>query len=151
MSEEASGGDAGADKKRLYVGNIPFHWRESDLLGVFTPFGKVLSARVPQSDQGRSKGFGFVEFEGEEDAARAIAELNEKDCDGRRIRVNVSTPRPRGSDGYSRGRGGGRDRERGDYGGGGGYGGGYGRGDYGGGGGDYRGRGSGGRGQRDDE
>jgi RNA recognition motif-containing protein len=113
-------------KKKLYVGNIVYSWTEEDLRQVFSAFGTVISARVPQNDKGQSKGFGFVEFSTEEEAAKAVAEMDDKQFGGRTLKVNISAPKPRGSDPYPRrgGDGYGRDRagyRESDYGGYGGY------------------------------
>lgn len=108
--------------KKLYVGNLTYEITNADLEGLFSPFGEVRSAEVIQDrDTGRSKGFGFVEMADDNAANAAIAALNEKEQNGRRLAVNEARPRedrPRGGGGGGRG-------GRGGYGGGGG--GGYGR------------------------
>jgi RNA recognition motif-containing protein len=75
---------------------------------MFAPHGAVESAEVvTDRDTGRSRGFGFVEM-GDEDARRAIEELDGSDIGGRRLTVNEARPRqPRGGGGD---RGGDRDR-----------------------------------------
>lgn len=86
-------------------------------------------------ETGRSRGFGFVTFSGNEDAESAIQGMNEQELDGRRLRVNLANARPSGGGGGGGGYGGGG----GGYGGGGG---GYGGGGYSsGGGGGYQGGG----------
>ena len=125
--------------KRLFVGNLSFNTTEDDLQSAFAPFGST-SATIPVNESGRSKGFGFVDVEGDQMEA-AISQWDGKELNGRAINVNEARPRPEGG---SRGVGGG-------YGGGGGYDkdSGGGGGDWGGGGGgDDRGggRGRGGRG-----
>ncbi len=130
--------------KKLYVGNLPFSVTEGTLTDWFSPFGNVESARlITDRDTGRSKGFGFVEFGSDEDAERAINEMNGKEMEGRALTVNEARPQEPRSGGGGRGGGGG-----GGYGGGGGggYGGGGGGGGRGGRGGDRGGRGGGGRG-----
>jgi RNA recognition motif-containing protein len=126
--------------KKLYVGSLPWGAEDDDLREHFSSIGEVVSAKIiTDRDTGRSKGFGFVEMATEEEARRAIDELNGSSLMDRPITVNEARPQqPRGKGGFG-GRGG--------YGGGrGGYGdkGGYGgdRGGYGGG------RGSGHRGKR---
>lgn len=101
--------------KKLYVGNLSFNIGDSELQELFTACGTVLSAKViTDRDTGRSKGFGFVEMDAEEEATAAIAALNGKEVDGRALTVNEAKPMTdRGSRGGS---GGGR----GGYGGGGG-------------------------------
>jgi hypothetical protein len=122
---------------KLYVGNLPYSVRDSDLEQAFGQFGSVTSAKVMmERDTGRSKGFGFVEMGSDAEAQAAINGMNGQPLGGRSVVVNEARPmesRPR-SGGYGGGGGGG-------YGGGGG-GGGYG----GGGGGGYGGGGSGGYG-----
>jgi hypothetical protein len=135
---------------KLYVGNLPYSVRDSDLEQAFAQFGSVTSAKVMmERDTGRSKGFGFVEMGSDAEAQAAISGMNGQPLGGRSVVVNEARPmesRPR-SGGYGGGGGG--------YGGGGG-GGGYGGGGYGGGrreggggsggreGGGYGGRGGGG-------
>jgi len=91
-------------------------------------------------ETGRSRGFGFVTFNGNEDAQAAIDGMNEQELDGRRLRVNLANARPSGGGGGGGGYGGGGG---GGYGGGG-YSGGSGHGGYGGGGGYNSGGGYGG-------
>jgi RNA recognition motif-containing protein len=93
---------------KLYVGNLPFTTSSDDLSRMFAPHGAVESAEVvTDRDTGRSRGFGFVEM-GDEDARRAIEELDGSDIGGRRLTVNEARPRqPRGGGGD---RGGDRDR-----------------------------------------
>ena|SRR5690349_2645534 len=112
--------------KKLYVGNLSYSVRDSDLEEMFAAHGSVQSAQVIMDrDTGRSKGFGFVEMASDQEAQSAISALNGKDVAGRPLTVNEARPREEGG----RGGGGGG---RGGYGGGGGRGGGGG---YGGGGG----------------
>jgi RNA recognition motif-containing protein len=107
--------------KKLYVGNLTYNVSESDLEALFSQFGTVQSAQIiVDRDTNRSKGFGFVEMDTDAQAQAAIAGLNERDHDGRRLTVNEAKPRePRsgGGGGYGGGGGGGG---RGGYGGGGG-------------------------------
>ncbi|HVR52283.1 MAG TPA: RNA-binding protein [Pseudorhodoferax sp.] len=121
---------------KLYVGNLPYSVRDSDLEQSFSQFGTVTSAKVMmERDTGRSKGFGFVEMSSDAEAQAAINGMNGQSLGGRSCVVNEARPmeaRPPRTGGYGGGGGGG-------YGGGGG--GGYG----GGGGGGYGGGGGGGR------
>ena len=133
--------------KKLYVGNLPYSVRDSDLEDLFTPHGSVQSAQVIiERDTGRSKGFGFVEMSNDQEAQEAISALNGREMEGRTLTVNEARPKEEGGGGGRRGGGGG-----GGYGGGGGGsrggGGGYGGGGggRGGGGGGYGGGGGGGR------
>ncbi|ODS60017.1 MAG: RNA-binding protein [Acidovorax sp. SCN 65-108] len=133
---------------KLYVGNLPYSVRDSDLEQAFGQFGAVTSAKVMmERDTGRSKGFGFVEMGSDAEAQAAINGMNGQPLGGRSIVVNEARPmepRPPRSGGFGGGYGGGGGRS-----GGGGYGGGReGGGGYGGGregGGGYGGGGGGGR------
>jgi len=124
---------------KLYVGNLPYSVRDSDLEQSFGQFGAVTSAKVMmERDTGRSKGFGFVEMGSDAEAQAAIAGMNGQSLGGRSCVVNEARPMearpPRtGGGGYGGGAGGG-----GGYGGGGGGGGRSGGGGYGGGGGGGR-------------
>jgi cold-inducible RNA-binding protein len=109
---------------KLFVGNLPFSVTGDDLKTKFSSYGTVSEA-VVISDKfsHRSKGFGFVTFEEEESAKKAVAELDGKDFQGREIKVNEAKPmeerssddRPRRSFGGDRGgsRGGGFGGDRG--------------------------------------
>ena len=120
---------------KLYVGNLPYSVRDSDLEQAFGQFGAVTSAKVMmERDTGRSKGFGFVEMGSDAEAQAAISGMNGQPLGGRSVVVNEARPMesrpPRsggyggGGGGYGGGGGGGGRREGG--GGGGGYGGGRG-------------------------
>jgi RNA recognition motif-containing protein len=129
--------------KKLYVGNLPYSVRDSDLEDLFAAHGSVQSAQVIiERDTGRSKGFGFVEMSNDQEAQEAISALNGREMEGRTLTVNEARPKEEGGGGGRRGGGGG-----GGFGGGGGRGGGYGGGGggRGGGGGGYGGGGGGGR------
>ncbi len=131
--------------KKLYVGNLPFSATEGSISDLFSQIGGVDSVRlITDRDSGRSKGFGFVEMASDEDAEKAIAELNGKEFEGRALTVNEARPQEPRSGGGGGG-GGFRGGRSGGGGGGGGFGGGGGggRGGFGGGGG---GGGRGGRG-----
>ena len=129
---------------KLYVGNLPYTFRDEDLQQTFSEFGSVSSAKVMmERDTGRSKGFGFVEMGSDAEAQAAINGTNGQAFGGRNLVVNEARPmEPRpprsGGGGYGGGGGGG-----GYGGGGGGYGGGGGGGGYGGGGGGRSGGGGG--------
>ena len=95
---------------KLYVGNLSYDITNNSLEELFAPFGSVRSAQVIQDrDTGRSKGFGFVEMDDANAARTAIAELNEKDFNGRPLTVNEAKPREErgGAGGYGGGRRGG--------------------------------------------
>jgi len=122
---------------KLYVGNLPYSVRDSDLEQSFGQFGSVTSAKVMmERDTGRSKGFGFVEMGSDAEALAAVEGMNGAPLGGRNLVVNEARPmepRPPRTGGFGGGGGGygGGGRE----GGGGGYGGG---GREGGGGGGFR-------------
>ncbi len=119
---------------KLYVGNLPYSVRDSDLEQAFGEFGVVTSAKVMmERDTGRSKGFAFVEMASDAEAQAAINGMNGQPLGGRNAVVNEARPMearpPRtggGGGGGGGGFGGGRREGGGGYGGGregGGYGG----------------------------
>lgn len=84
---------------KLYVGNLPYSVNDDALRDMFVSFGNVVSASVIMDrNSGRSKGFGFVEFDSEEAAKAAIAEVNGKDMDGRKLVVSEARPMERSND-----------------------------------------------------
>jgi hypothetical protein len=104
--------------KKLFVGSLSWDTNDEGLRNAFSAHGEISEAVVVSDrDTGRSRGFGFVTFEDDEAADKAIAALNGTELDGRTIRVDVAQAKQR-----SGGGGGGR----GGYGGGGGGRGGYG-------------------------
>jgi uncharacterized membrane protein YgcG len=111
---------------KLYVGNLPYSFRDEDMQQAFSQFGSVSSAKVMmERDTGRSKGFGFVEMGSDAEAQAAIKGMNGQSFGGRDLVVNEARPmepRPPRSGGYGGGSGGGYGGGR--SGGGGGYGGG---------------------------
>ena len=131
--------------KNIYVGNLVWDATADDLLGLFGKYGAVAQAQViTDRETGRSRGFGFVVMDNDEEAQRAIDGLNNTPFRGRPLTVNEARPREeRGGGGAGGGAGGGRGGRsssgsgyggggRGARGGSGGYGGGGygGRGDY---------------------
>jgi RNA recognition motif-containing protein len=78
---------------KLFVGGIPYAVRDEELSDYFSKVGTVNSARVIVDKMtGRSRGFGFVEMSSDEEAQKAIAELNDAEMDGRKIVVNIAQP-----------------------------------------------------------
>ena len=78
---------------KLYVGNLPYTFRDSDMEQAFSQFGAVTSAKVMMDrDTGRSKGFGFVEMGSAAEAQAAIHGMNGKDVGGRGLVVNEARP-----------------------------------------------------------
>jgi RNA recognition motif-containing protein len=104
---------------KLYVGNLSFNTSEAQLRDLFAAHGEVASASlVMDRDTGRPRGFGFVEFNNDEQAKAAMAALNGKNVDGRDLTVNEAKPREAGGGGRG-GFGGGGGRSGGGGGGGG--------------------------------
>jgi RNA recognition motif-containing protein len=78
----------------IYVGNLSYDTRDSDLEHAFSAYGTVDSARVIMDrDTNRSKGFGFVEMDSKDSGDKAIAALDGTDLQGRTIKVNEARPR----------------------------------------------------------
>jgi len=78
---------------KVYVGNLPFSVGFEKLKELFQEFGEVEEASViTDKYSGRSKGFGFVTFTNDEDAKKAISEMNEKEVEGRKLTVNEAKP-----------------------------------------------------------
>jgi len=81
--------------KKLFVGNLPFSMADADLNSIFSAYGAVISANVViDKFSKRSKGFGFVEFENDEDAAKAMQALDNSEQMGRNIAVKEALPKP---------------------------------------------------------
>ncbi len=84
--------------RRLYVGNLSYSTNEDELRRQFEVYGEVTSATVIKDrETGRSKGFGFVEFAEDNAAQDAIVALNEREIDGRPIKVSEARPREEAS------------------------------------------------------
>ncbi|MDE2001114.1 MAG: RNA-binding protein [Patescibacteria group bacterium] len=95
--------------KKLYVGGLPYSTTQDELKDEFSKAGAVTSAMVIMDKMtGRSKGFGFVEYESDDDAAKAIEMFNGQMFGGRTLTVNEARPleprAPRGNGGYGRDR-----------------------------------------------
>ena len=85
---------------KLYVGNLPYSFRDQDLQDSFSEFGTVNSAKVMmERDTGRSKGFGFVEMGSDAEAQSAINGMNGQALEGRALVVNEARPRSSGRTG----------------------------------------------------
>jgi len=102
----------------IYVGNMNFNLSNDVLFNLFSQFGAVTSAKIINDKvTGRSKGFGFVEMENDEEGRKAISSLNESEVQGRKLIVNEARPQePR-----SGGGGGGGGYKKRSFGDGGGY------------------------------
>ena len=83
---------------KIYVGNLPFSFRDKELKEAFESFGEIAEATVI-SDRfsGRSKGFGFVTFANEDDAKKAVEKMNGKEISGREIKVSEARAREESS------------------------------------------------------
>jgi RNA recognition motif-containing protein len=94
----------------IYVGNLSFEVTEEDLQKAFEAFGQTESVKIiKDNNNGRSKGFGFVEMSSNADAQSAIDSLNDTELKGRALKVNTARPRAEnrgGRGGYSGGSGG---------------------------------------------
>ena len=83
----------------IYVGNVPYAATETDLEEIFEPHGPLASVTIIRDRyDGRSKGYGFVEMENQEDGERAIEALDGQDIMGRPLKVNPARPRERRSE-----------------------------------------------------
>lgn len=108
--------------KRIYVGNLGYSVTSEELQELFEQFGPVKAAQVLiDRETNRSRGFGFVEMDNDDDADAAIQNLDGNDHQNRRLTVNEAKPRtqgggggPRGG-GYGGGGGGGYGGDRGRY------------------------------------
>jgi RNA recognition motif-containing protein len=90
----------------IFVSRLNFKTTDEGLKDLFANYGEVTSAKIINDrESGRSRGFGFVEMADDDEAKKAIDELNGKEFDGREIVVAEARPRPehsqRGNGGYS--------------------------------------------------
>ena len=82
------------DKKKLFVGSLPWSMSSTSLQELFSQYGEIVEAIIiSDNNTGRSKGFGFVTFATEEAAQKAQGEMDGKEVDGRNIVVNFAKPR----------------------------------------------------------
>ena len=80
--------------KKLFVGSLPWAVNDQMLQETFEAHGKVVSAKVVTDRYtGRSRGFGFVEMENDEEAKAAITALHESELSGRNIIVSEAKPK----------------------------------------------------------
>ena len=81
------------NKKKLYVGNLPYKVASEDLKTAFSAYGEVADAVVISDKRfGRSQGFGFVEFVDEAAAQKAVEAMNGSEMEGRKLVVNFARP-----------------------------------------------------------
>jgi RNA recognition motif-containing protein len=79
---------------KIYVGNLSYETSEEDLQKAFEIHGEVKNVNlIKDTYSGKSKGFGFVEMSEKADAEKAIAALNGKDLNGRKLNVNEARPK----------------------------------------------------------
>ena len=97
--------------KNLFVGNMSFQTNEAELRALFEPFGSITRVHLATDrETGRARGFAFVEMANDGEAAKAIAALDGKEVDGRKLKVNEARPkedRGGGGGGFKGNRGGG--------------------------------------------
>lgn len=102
------GDSTSPESDTLFVGNLPFSASEDALRDVFGEQGTILGIRLPTNpDDGRPKGFGYVQFSSVDEARAAHSALQGVDVEGRPLRLDFSTPRPPREGGGFGGRGGG--------------------------------------------
>jgi RNA recognition motif-containing protein len=78
----------------IFIAGLSYDMSDAELSDLFKEYGNIVSARViTDRMSGRSKGYGFVELEDEEAGAKAIAELNGAELDGRTLAVSEARPR----------------------------------------------------------
>jgi RNA recognition motif-containing protein len=95
--------------RKLYVGNFPYETGEAELQELFARAGAVETVKVMRDmATGRARGFAFVEMSSDDEAQKAIAELNEYQLGGRSLTVNEARPKPASAGGF----GGGESRRR---------------------------------------
>jgi cold-inducible RNA-binding protein len=100
--------------RRLYVGNLPYSATEDQLTDLFSRAGQVDNVRVMRDmATGRARGFAFVEMASDDDAQKAVSQLNDYQMDGRPLVVNEARPKPEGGYGGGGGNRGGGGRESG--------------------------------------
>jgi RNA recognition motif-containing protein len=79
---------------KLYVGNLSYSTDEAALKAAFAEYGNIVSvAVITDRATGRSKGFGFVEFETEAEAKAAMDAMNNAELDGRALKVDMARPK----------------------------------------------------------
>jgi cold-inducible RNA-binding protein len=92
--------------RRLYVGNLPYETGENDLQDLFAQAGTVETVKVMRDmATGRARGFAFVEMSTDEEAQKAITQLNDHQLGGRGLTVNEARPKPERSGGFGGGGG----------------------------------------------
>lgn len=96
----------------LFVAGLPYDLDDAELEEIFEKFGKVISAKVSMDrETGKSRGFGFVQMEKEQDAKDAIEHLNDISLGKKPLVVKAAEDRGGGGGGYKK-PGFGNDRRR---------------------------------------
>ncbi len=76
---------------KIYVGNLPFNQTADTIHDLFAQFGSITDKVViTDRETGRSKGFGFITFESQDQAERAVKGMDGKEVSGRKIKVNIA-------------------------------------------------------------
>ena len=79
---------------QIYAGNLSYGMNDDSLKKLFETYGEVSSVKIiTDRESGRSRGFGFVEMSNQDEADSAIQSLDNKEIEGRNIRVNVARPK----------------------------------------------------------
>ena len=90
--------------RKLYVGNLPYETGEAELQELFARAGTVETVKVMRDmATGRARGFAFVEMSTDDEAQKAITELNDYQMGGRGLTVNEARPKPASSGGFGGG------------------------------------------------
>ncbi len=85
---------------KVFVGNLDFNTTKTEVQTLFSQVGEIRDVFLPMDrESGRPRGFAFVEFTSDEDAAKAIEKFNGHELNGRALRVNAAEERPRGGGG----------------------------------------------------
>ena len=94
--EADTASEATGEGIELYVGNLPYKTTERELAAMFGKFGKVLSVRlIKNKANGKSRGYGFVEMDGQGAADKAVSAMSGADVKGRKLVVNEAKSQSR--------------------------------------------------------
>jgi RNA recognition motif-containing protein len=92
--------------KNIFVGNLSFGATEADVRSLFEPYGNIERVNlITDRDTGQSRGFGFVEMSGNDEAQRAIAALDGRELHGRNLKINEARPKEDRGGGFGGGGG----------------------------------------------
>jgi cold-inducible RNA-binding protein len=102
--------------KKLYVGNLPWSITEDEVRDVFSACGSVEEVKIiTDQESGRSRGFAFVTMASDEDASKAISEINGREIGNRKAMVSEAREKSSGGGGFRGGSGGSRGSSGGGY------------------------------------